>query len=111
MTSSAITVVAASCARLGFPLPSSCPTLVLAAPAHHTSMLLVPGNVAISLVPLFHTQARVTDSTAAGCLPHTPVLTTIWSMASDITPADTVQVPSSSMLLVLAHRQHTHKHM
>ena len=36
MISSPITVTAASCARLGFPLPSSCPTLVLAAPAHQT---------------------------------------------------------------------------
>ena len=53
MNSSPITVVAASCARLGFPLPNSCPTRVLAAPVHHTSMVLVPQATLLpSSVPL-----------------------------------------------------------
>ena len=74
MTSSPITVVAASCARLGFPLPSSCPTRVLAAPVHHTLMSLVPGHVAALLCATFRSQAGITDPTAAHCLLKNPCL-------------------------------------
>ena len=48
ITSSPITVTAASCARLGFPMPSSCPTLVLAAPTHQAAIALTAGTALLS---------------------------------------------------------------